>query len=97
MVDALAGGGVWPNSGSHAVKRQHVNFSVGSEIGACGCVGRCFRTRLPLEGRSERGVPVGVLVGRNGGRRTISSEKVARGRVFRRWLWVAEIDHAVKP
>ena len=32
-------------------------------------VGRYFLVRLPSEGRSERGAPVGVLVGRNGGRR----------------------------
>ena len=39
-------------------------------------VGRFFSTRLPLEGRSERGALVGVLVGRNGGRQKISPKKV---------------------
>ena len=30
-------------------------------------VGRYFQARLPPKGRSERGAPVGVLVGQNGG------------------------------
>ena len=54
----------------------------GSEIGACGCMGRYFPTRLPPEGRSKRGAPVGVLVSQNGGRRKVSLEKVVSGRVF---------------
>ena len=45
-----------------------MNFSIGLEIGTCGLVGRYFPTRIPPEGRSERGAFVGVLVGRNGGR-----------------------------
>ena len=49
---------------------------------------KCFPARLPSEGRSERDTPVGVLVGRNGGRWKISSEKVVGGRVFRRRLWL---------
>ena len=32
-------------------------------------MGRYFPTRLPPKGRSERGTPVGVLVGHNGGHR----------------------------
>ena len=61
---------------------RRVNFSVGLEIGACGHVGRCFPTRLPLEGRLERGASVGVLVSRNGGCGKILPEKVVGGRVF---------------
>ena len=60
-------------------------------------MGRYFLVRLPSEGRSERGAPVGVLVGGNGGRRKISSEKVASDMVFRQRPWVAEIDHTEKP
>ena len=60
-------------------------------------MGRCFWARLPSEGRSERGALVGVLVGRNGGRQKILSEKVADDRVFRRRLWVARIAHTAKP
>ena len=60
-------------------------------------MGRCFPERLPPEGRSQRGTPVGVLIDRNGRRRKISSKKVAGGRVFRRKLWVAGIDHVAKP
>ena len=41
--------------------------------------GGIFLTRLPLEGRSERGTPVGVLVDRNGGCRKILSRKVVDG------------------
>ena len=58
-------------------RRRMVNFSVAPEIGTCGRVGRYFPTRLPPEGRSEGGSPVGVLFGRNGGRRKISPVKVA--------------------
>ena len=43
---------------------------------------KCFLARLPLEGRSERGAFVGVLIGQNGSRRKISPEKVAYGKVF---------------
>ena len=49
--------------------RQCVNFNAETEIRSCGCVGGYFPTRLPLEGRSERGAPIGVLVGWNGGNR----------------------------
>ena len=63
--------------------RWCVNFSDGPEIGMCGRVGRYFSTRLPSEGRSEGGALVGVLFGRNGGRRKISSVKVSDGKVFR--------------
>ena len=45
-------------------------------------------TRLPLEDRSERDTPVGVLIGRNGSRRKILLEKVYGGRVFRRQMWL---------
>ena len=69
---------------------QTVSHSVGSEIGACGCVGRYFSARLPLEGRSEGGAPIGVLFGRNGGGRKISLVKVASGKVFRRWFGFCE-------
>ena len=48
--------------------RRRVNFSTGPEIGACGHVERYFPTRIPPEGRSDRGTLVGVLVSRNGGR-----------------------------
>ena len=44
-----------------------MNFSVGPEIGACGRMGRYFPARLPSEGRSEGGAPVGVLFNLNGG------------------------------
>ena len=57
-----------------------------SEIGVCGRVGRYFPARLPSEGRSEGGASVGVLFGRNGGRRKISPVKVVGGKVFRRWF-----------
>ena len=60
-----------------------MNFSDGSEISVCGRVGRYFSARLPSEVRSEGGALVGVLFGRNGGRRKISSVKVADGKVFR--------------
>ena len=43
---------------------------------------RCFSTRFPPDGRSERDTPVGVLVGRNGGCQKISPEKVAGSKVF---------------
>ena len=43
---------------------------------------RCFSTRFPPDGRSERGTPIGVLVGWNGGCHKISLEKVAGGKVF---------------
>ena len=54
------------------------------------CVGRCFSTRLLSKGRSEGGTSVGVLFGRNGGRRKISLVKVASSKVFRRWFGVCE-------
>ena len=66
-VDTPVGGGACPNSVSRATKRWLLNFSVGPEIGMCGHMGKYFSARLPLEGRSERGAPVGVLFGRNGG------------------------------
>ena len=47
---------------------------------------RYFPTRLPPEGRSEGGTPVGVLFDYNGGRRKISLVKVVGGKVFRRWF-----------
>ena len=63
-----------------------MNFSAKSEIGACGRVRRYFSTRLPSEGRSEGGAPIGVLFDRNGGRRKILSIKVACDKMFRRWF-----------
>ena len=44
----------------------HVNFSARPEIGVCGSMGRYFLVRLPSEGRSEGGAPIGVLFGWNG-------------------------------
>ena len=41
-----------------------------------------FPVRLPPEGRSDGGAPVGVLFGRNGGCRKISPVKVAGGKVL---------------
>ena len=46
-----------------------MNFSAEPEISACGHVGRYFPARLPSKGRLESDAPVGVLVGRNRGRR----------------------------
>ena len=63
-----AGGGTWPNSISRAATRRRMNFSVELKIGTCQCVERCFLARLPPKCRSERDAPVGVLIGRNGGR-----------------------------
>ena len=45
--------------------------------------GKVFFGEVPSEGKSEGGALVGVLFGRNGGRRKISSVKVADGKVFR--------------
>ena len=68
MADAPARGGVWSNSGSCVATRQRVNFNAEPEIDARGrWVGRYFQAKLPPKGRLERGTPVGVLVGRNGG------------------------------
>ena len=61
---------------------RHANFSVGLEIGACGCVGMYFPARLTSEGRSEGGAPVGVFFSHNGGRQKISPVKVVDGKVF---------------
>ena len=47
-------------------------------------VERYFSARFPSKGRSERDALVGVPVGRNGGRRKISSQKVVGARVFQR-------------
>ena len=58
-----------------------------------GAWGGIFPVRLPLEVRSERGAPVGVLVSRNGGCR----KKFPGGKVFRQHLWVVGIDHTAKP
>ena len=85
-ADALARGGVCQNSVTRAGTHRHVNFSAGSEIGVCGHVGRYFPARLPPEGRSEGGAPVGVLFGQSGGRRKILLVKVAGGKMFRRWF-----------
>ena len=52
VTNALARGGACPNSVSRAATLQHVNFSAGSEIGECGCVGRYFLARLPPKVRS---------------------------------------------
>ena len=52
-----------------------MNFSAGPEISACGMV---FSARL-LEGGSERGAPVGVLIGRNGGRQKIPTAEYSNG------------------
>ena len=49
-----------------------------------------FLARLPSEGRSGGGAPVGVLFGRNGSRRKISLMKVVGGKVFRRWFGFCE-------
>ena len=49
---------------------------------------RCVLARFPLEGRSVRDAPVGVLVCRNRGHQKISPEKVVGNKVFRRWLWL---------
>ena len=68
-VDAPAGGGACPKSVSRAATRRRMNFSIELEISACGRVGRYFSARLTPKGRSEGGAPVGVLFGRNGGRR----------------------------
>ena len=68
-ANAVAGRGVWQYSASCAAMRWCMNFSTGPEIGECGRMGRYFSAMLPLEGRSERGTPIAVLVGRNGGRR----------------------------
>ena len=64
-ADAPTGGGACQNSVTRAA-------STGLKIGACGRVGRYFPARLPPEGRSKRGAPIGVLFGRNGGHRKIS-------------------------
>ena len=45
-----------------------MSFNAGLEIGVCRRVEKYFPARLPSEGRSERDVLVGVLVGRNRGR-----------------------------
>ena len=82
-ADAAAGGGAWQNIASSTAMHWCVKFSAVPEIGACGHVGRYFPAKLPSEGRSKRGASVGVLIGWNGGRRKISSEKVSSGRVFR--------------
>ena len=89
-ADAIVGGGACQNSVTHAATRRCVNFSTGSEIGACGCVGRYFPARFPSKGRSEGEAPVGVLLGRNGGRRKISLVKFASGKVLRRWFGFCE-------
>ena len=60
VADTLAGGGVCTNSVSCAATRRRVNFSARLEISACGLVGSYFPARIPLEGRSEGGAPVGV-------------------------------------
>ena len=52
------GGGACPKSVSCATADRRLAH-----------VGRYFPMRLPPEGRSERGAPIGVLFGRNGGRR----------------------------
>ena len=83
-VDAPVGGGTCPYSVSRAATRWRVNFSPRLEIGACGHVGRYFSVRLPPNGRLEGGALVGVLFGRNGGRRKISPVKVSGSKVFRR-------------
>ena len=61
---------------------RRVNFSIGPEIGTCGQMGRYFPARLLSKGRSERGAPIGVFVGRNGGRRKILPKKVVGGSLF---------------
>ena len=70
------------------ITRRRMKFSAGLEISACRRVERCFPTRFPPEGRSERDTLVGVLVAWNRGRYKISLEKVAGGRVFQRLLWL---------
>ena len=66
--------------------RRRVNFSAKPEIDVCGIVGRYFPTRLPPEGKLEGGALVGVLFGRNEGRRKILQEKVVGSKVFRQWF-----------
>ena len=55
-------------------------------MGACGPVQCYFPARISPGGRSEGDAPVGVLFGRKGGRRKISSVKVAGGKVLQRWF-----------
>ena len=89
-ADAPAGGGVCKNSVTRAAMRRRVNFNAGPEIGVCECVWSYFQARLPPEGRSEGGAPVGVLFSRNGGRRKISPVKVVGDKVLRRWFGFRE-------
>ena len=49
------------------------------------CVEKYVPTRLPLEDRSERDAPVGVLIGR----RKILLKKVSGDRVFQRQMWLS--------
>ena len=64
----------------------HVPSRAGPEIGGYRRVWArvCyFPARISPEGRSEGDAPVGVFLGRKGGRREILPVKVAGGKVFR--------------
>ena len=79
-VDAPTGGGTCKkqcHTRRHALARGFLR-RIGDRR-----VCSCFPARLPLEGRSEGVTSVGVLFDRNGGRRKISSVKVAGGKVLR--------------
>ena len=81
-ADAPAGGGMGQNNVTCAATRWRMNFSTEPKIDTCGLVGRYFLARLPPEGRSEGGTPIGVLFSQNGGRK-ISLVKVVGDKVFR--------------
>ena len=63
----------------HAPTREFQCWIVDRRVWVCGWG---FSLRFPLEGRSGRDAPVGVLVGIKGGHWKISLEKVAGSRVF---------------
>ena len=88
--DAPARGDACKNSVTRTATSRRVNFSAGSEIGACEHMRSYFQARLPPKGRSERGTPVCELFDRNGGRWKISPIKVVGGKVLRRWFGLCE-------
>ena len=51
-------------------------------VSACSC----FPTKLSSKGRSKGVALVGVLFGRNGGRRKISPVKFVSGKILQRWF-----------
>ena len=70
MADNTVGGGACLLTCRHALAREFPHRIVDL------LMERCFSARFPSEDRSEGDAPIGVLVGRNGGRRKILSKKV---------------------